>query len=252
MSLVIPPFVNYQEPMFPLRGLWRAPPIEGDKFITCAIEWGVTTGNTTCVQFNVGGNSPVPLSQIVALNVDNSRNGSDISFLFPDSAAQLVVPRLNQGVYPVFTNALTFYCMSEQASVGDITIFQICNSIPPPVAVQPFQAQSVAIADELNVGAAGVQQLIPPPATGTLQGFSLTAAATDAPASPQQGILQLIDGTGRILWRGLLQWDAGAITAGPVNVTGLSQRFYQGLQLQVVETSIPSATADMNVYYSIP
>jgi hypothetical protein len=108
MPLSIPAFDQYQSPMFPLRGLWNCVPREGDKFVNVEIDWQTTT-KTTCVQFSLSGNSPVALSQIVALYVDNGRSGSDVDFIFPDSGFVLTVPAHNQGMFPVLTNALMFY-----------------------------------------------------------------------------------------------------------------------------------------------
>ena len=78
MSQTIPAFVQYQQPMFPLRGLWNNAPPEGDYFINCTLDWAAV--DATAVQFSVAGNSPVALSQIVALAVDNSRCGADVDF----------------------------------------------------------------------------------------------------------------------------------------------------------------------------
>lgn len=252
MPISIPAFVQYQAPLIPLRGLWHNAPVEGDRFVSCEIDWQITTGPYNCVQFALAGNSPVSLSQIVALNVDNARNGSDIQFLFPDSGYVLVVPAYNQGLYPVLTNALTFYCTSALAGLGDTTVFQICNSIPPVTNVQPSQEQSFAVVSEIPISQLGTYPLVAPPGTGTLEAFSLIASSSTAPAGNQQAILQLVDGNGMILWRGILLWEQGSTASTEINVSGLRQRFYNGLYLQVVETTIEGGFADMNVYFSVP
>jgi hypothetical protein len=252
VPIVVPPFTQYQAPLVPLRGLWRHEPPEGDRFVSCEIDWGITSGPYNCVQFALSGNSPVALSQIVALNVDNSRNGSEVQFLFPDSAAVLVVPPFCQGLYPVFTNALTFYLTSSLASVGDSTVFQILNTIPPPVAVQSSQQQSFTSAGDISVAEVGITVLVPAPTTGTLQSFSLIATAPDAPAGPQAAQIQLQDGTGRILWTGYMFWNAGSMASVPIDVSGLQQRFYQGLYLNVTSTNIVGGVASFTAYYSEP
>jgi hypothetical protein len=111
MPLQIPAFVQYQGVTPILRGLWNQKPVEGDRFISAEIDWGTLGGTPpyTCVQFQLSGNSPVALSQIVALSIDNGRCGSDADFIFPDSGFVLTVAAHNQGIFPVFTNALSFY-----------------------------------------------------------------------------------------------------------------------------------------------
>jgi hypothetical protein len=103
VSITIPQFVQFQTSLFPLRGLWNSPPREGDRFVNAEIDWGSPgLSGVHCVQFLLSGNSPVAFSQIVAISVDNSRCGSDVDFIFPDSGFLLTVPAFNQGVYPSF------------------------------------------------------------------------------------------------------------------------------------------------------
>ena len=113
--------------------------------VSAEIDWLVTT-KSQAVQFSLSGNSPVSMSQIVALGVDNSRSGADVAFIFPDSGFVLTVPAHNQLIAPVFTNALMFYASSPAAIVGDIVSFQIFNSMPPPVPIAPSTAQNHASA----------------------------------------------------------------------------------------------------------
>src|SRR5258708_37754783 len=125
MPVTIPAFSQFQGQLFPLRGLWNKRPPEGDQFINAEINWG--TANTAAIQFSLSGNSPVALSQIVALYVDNRRCGVDVDFLFPDSGFLLSVPPHAQGLYPVLTNALMFYVIGTGAATVDVTILQILN-----------------------------------------------------------------------------------------------------------------------------
>ena len=96
MPIVVPPYVQYQAPLYPLRGLWNSVPPEGDRMVAAEIDWGITTGPGMAVQFQLSGNSPVAFSQIVAMQVDNTSNNSDVQFLFPDSGYTLVVPAYTQ------------------------------------------------------------------------------------------------------------------------------------------------------------
>jgi hypothetical protein len=132
MPQTVPPFPQLQAPLIPLRGLWNAKPFEADRFCNGEIDWITTTGGLTAVQFSLSGDSPVALSQIVALCVDNTRSGADVDFLFPGSGFLLSVAARTQGLYPVFSNALTFYAIAVSAAAGDITMIQILNSLPRP------------------------------------------------------------------------------------------------------------------------
>lgn len=251
MPIEIPQFVQYQAPLVPLRGVWHIRPPEGDRFISCEIDWMVTTGATNCVQIQTG-NSVVEFSQIAALNIDNSRNGSDVQFLFPDSAYILVVPGYNQGIYPVFTNALTFYVSAPLSGLGDVTVFQILNTIPPPVAIQPSTEQSFAYAQDINISEPGLFQIVAPPTTGTVQVISIIATTSDIVSTPTQVNLQLQDGNGTIIWVGVLVWSPNTAASTPVTVTGLSQRFYNGLYLFVTATNVLAGEASVSVYFSEP
>jgi len=246
MPLTIPEFVQFQAPLFPLRGLWNSAPPEGDRFVNAEIDWG-SPGllGVSCVQFQLSGNSPVAFSQIVAISVDNSRCGSDVDFIYPDSGFVLTVPAFNQGVYPVFTNALMFYVNSPLATLGDITICQILNSMPPPVAIQPSAEQEHVGVTGISLAAAGTTQIVPAGISGTINAISIqvllptgtTGAAT----------LVLSDGAGNQLWFGGVN-DA----AQDINLSGLHIRFQNGLSLTVSGTTLAAGSLAVNVYYSVP
>lgn len=250
MPLTIPNFVQFQAPLFPLRGLWNASPPEGDRFVNAEIDWG-TPGLTgaSCVQFQLSGNSPVAFSQIVAMSVDNSRCGSDVDFIFPDSGFILTVPAFNQGVYPVFTNALMFYANSPLAVLGDVTIVQILNSMPPPVAIQPSSEQQQAGLANLNLNTNGTTAIIPASvAGGTIDAMSITIAI--ASGATGAGQLELVDGTGQILWETIVEADVGNTS---INLTGLRLRFRNGVNAVVLGSTLTGVTfATINLYYSTP
>jgi hypothetical protein len=141
MPKTVPPFARFQAPLFPLRGLWNAKPPEGDCFCRAEIDWTTTTEGLTAVQFSLSGNTPIALSRIVALSVDNSDSGADVDFLFPGSGFLLTVAAHTQGLYPVFSNALMFYASAPTCVAGDTTTIQILNSVPPPAQVPPTGCQ---------------------------------------------------------------------------------------------------------------
>jgi hypothetical protein len=252
LSITIPPFNQYQSPIVPLRGLWNAPPVEGDKFITAEIDWLVTT-TQQAVQFAVSANSPVSFSQIVALAVDNSRSGADVDFVFSDSGFVLTVPAQNQGVFPVFTNGLMFYAIALNAIAGDVTTFQVLNSMPPPSYINPSIEQN-------NAGISGVgltngsTQAIPLGVSGTLNTIAGSISIIDAGASAETAQLVLVDGAGRQLWETFAVAPAGGAIVVPVNVAGLNIRFSNGVTLEVINSTVAAGAGNvvLSLYYSQP
>lgn len=251
MPITIPAFAQYQAPLVPLRGLWHAPPREGDRFVNIEIAWGTFGANTRAVQFALSGNSPVALSQIVAMSVDNSRCGSDVDFLFPDSGFVLTVPATNQGVYPVFSNALMFYAISASAAAGDITVAQVLNSMPPPVTIQPPELQSHASAPNIDLHTNGTTVIVPAPTAGTIQSFNL--AISGAAATAGACTFQLIDGAANVLYAQVITIPSG-IYALSVPVTGVRLRFVNGLNAVISSSTVPVSSANVvvNVFYSVP
>lgn len=243
MPLKLPPFVQYQSPLVPLRGLWRRPPVEGEFFINCEVDWLLSPPGQA-VQFAVSGNSPINLSQIVALAVDNGRCGGDVDFIFPDSGFILTVPAHNQGVFPVFTNALMFYASAPNSALGDKTVFQIFNAMPPVISIAPSQAQNVAFAGTVSL-ANGTTPIIPAPTTGTLNTVMISAQATSA----GQAVINLVDGTGRFVWSTIVEFTAAGTENFPLS--GLSIRFFDGLNIVVGSSSL-TGNLIVNLYYSTP
>jgi len=226
MPLTVPPFTQFQGTLFPLRGLWNATPAEGDRFINAEIDWG--SQNTSAVQFSLSGNSPVALSQIVALYVDNRRCGVDADFLFPDSGFLLTVPGRAQGLFPVLTNSLMFYCIAQGAASIDVTILQVLNSLPPPIPLLPSSAQTSAGVSGINAGTNATTPIIASTISGTINSLSINLNVV-APA-PASLTLQLIDGTGAVLWLDYITVPTTALNI-PINLSGLNLRFRNGVSL---------------------
>ena len=247
MPLNIPAFDQYQQPLVPLRGLWNTAPREGDRYVNAEIDWLVTT-KSNAVQFSLSGNSPVTLSQIVALAVDNSRCGADCDFVFPDSGFVLTVPAHNQVVTPVFTNALMFYATSAGAIAGDTTILQILNSMPPPIPIAPSSAQNHAAITGVNPGN-GTTVLIPAGINGTLNVLSMTIGVAAPPTFNLN--VNLVDGAGHILWVNNFGGSA-APQEFEVNLANLSVRFVNGLNLVINFSTATTGSIVANAYYSTP
>jgi hypothetical protein len=253
MPIVVPPFVAYTAPLIPVPCRWRTPPPEGDQMIPVEIDWG-NAGPSHAVQIALTSFSPVLFSQVIALSVDNSRSGADVDFIFVDTGKQLTVPAYAQGVFPVFTNALTFYCAASGALAGDTTVFCILNCEPPPVAVLPSQEQSHSLVQSISLNVAANTAIVPPPTTGTLQGFTLAIDVETGAAPPVQHVnLSIQDGTGAVLWAQGYQFNA-SVTGQTLSipVTGLKLRFSNGLYLAVIGTTMTGGAATVNVYYSVP
>ena len=245
MPLTIPPFTQFQGPLFPLRGLWNRPPPEGDYFVNAEIDWG--SQNTAAIQFALSGNSPVAMSQIVALYIDNRRCGVDTDFLFPDSGFLLTVPAHAQGLFPVLTNALMFYVIAQGAASADVTIVQILNSLPPPIPLVPSQAQNNASAAGIGI-ASGSTVLVPAPTNGTLNNISLSI---DIGAVAGNVVVSIQDGTGASLWTQVFTGTAANPTNVQVDLSGMAVRFRNGLNLVLINSAL-TGFIDANVYYQTP
>jgi hypothetical protein len=252
MPLTIPAFVQYQGVTPILRGLWNQKPPEGDRFISAEIDWGTLGGTPpyTAVQFQLSGNSPVALSQIIALSVDNGRCGSDTDFIFPDSGFVLTIAAHNQGIFPVFTNALMFYVSAPGAVSGDVTVFQALNSMPPPIPLIASQSQNHAGIAGIPT-ANGTTAIVPPNVSGTLNTLSLVIDVTQG-ASAGTAQISLVDGTGAYLWAYVVTIPASTTLNIPVNLSGLTKRFVNGLSLVISSSTLTGGQITANVYYSTP
>jgi hypothetical protein len=140
-----------------------------------------------------------------------------------------------------------FYAVAPTATTGDRTVFQVLNSMPPPVTVLPSEEMTQSTASTLPV-VNGVTQIVPAGITGTLQGFEFSLEAN----TQGSGLLGLQDGLNRLLWvRG---FTLVVNTSGASALSGLRLRFYNGLVLAISQSSWTAlqAAAAYNVYYSVP
>jgi hypothetical protein len=249
MPLIIPPFSQFQAPLFPLRGLWNAVPPEGDKYVAAEIDWG-SYPSGQAVQFALSGNSPVALSQIVALSVDNSRCGADVRFIFADSGFTLVVPAHAAGVYPVFTNGQMFYVAASNAGASDATSLNIHNSMPPPIPIQLSEAQNgVAIAG-INI-ANGSTVIVPAPTSGTLNTASIIIDYVTT-ATGAQLRLALVDGAAHTLWNTTFSAAPNSAGVQHFELPDMAVRFVSGLSLVISASTFVNNDVIANVYYTVP
>lgn len=250
MPLTIPAFVQYQSPLIPLRGLWNNAPVEGDRYVNVTLDWLVSPPGAA-VQFSLSGNSPVSLSQIAALYVDNGRSGADVDFIFPDSGFVLTVPAHAQGLYPVLTNALMFYASAPAAILGDETIFQILNSTPPLIQVAQSGAQNHASSQGIALALNASTPVIPAGITGTLNSLNVNVSAVTG-AAAGFAVLTLIDGAGHVVWQTTLAQAASTDDNLNFPFAGLNVRFVNGLNLSITGSTYTGDWVVVNCFYSQP
>jgi hypothetical protein len=250
MAVTVPPFVQYQTQPAPLLGRWNTPPAEGDRFINFDQIWtGASPGNA--VQINVQGGGVQPLSQIVAIYVDNSRCGSTTSFIFIDSGFVLDVAPGAQGLYPVFTNAQSFFVSAAQAVSGDETIFQVFNSMPPPISIPPAEPQTHVGTNGVPLGSNGTTQIIPLGVNGTIENINFVVSAI-AGAGGGSAVMTMADGQGHVIWQGTLALPANGTADFSIPVAPLNLRFVNGVTLQISGTTLSGTWVVPNIYYSQP
>lgn len=249
MPLTIPPSAAYQAPLIALPGKWNNPPPEGDNIVALEIDWGSYPPGQG-VQVALSGNSPVAFSQIVAMTVDNAKCGSDIQFVFTDSSFVLQVPAHASGVYPVFTNSLTFYVIATNAGASDVTTAFVHNSMPPPVQILLSGQQNAATIVGISP-ANGTTQVIAPPTSGTLNGASITVDYSTGGAAARLQ-LELVDGNANVIWATTFSALAGTEGSQVIELSGLGVRFRNGLNLVISNSSLANNDIIANVYYTTP
>jgi hypothetical protein len=195
MSLVLPPAVNYPNPLISVQSRWANAPVEGNRMIQCEVDWGSMGGSGAIknVAVQLSNNAEINFRQICALAVDNSQCGADVEFQFPDTGETLTIPAYSPKVIcPVFTNATSFNVAcgfdSELVESGDFTTFSIHNSVPPPIAVPTSQEQDTSAVAAI-AGAASTTAIIAAGINGTLNVVYVNYASPfgGLPAAGQMG-----------------------------------------------------------------
>lgn len=256
MSITLPAqTVAFQSPILSLPARWDRsdqsyiPPPEGSRFVPFEIDWQSYSAGGA-VACNVYGNQPnAQLSRIVALSVDNVDCGSDVQFIFPDTAEVLTVPAYAGGVFPVFTGATNFYVVAPNAVLSDVTRFKAHNTLPPPVALEKTEYQDKIVVTAINLAATAITQIIPISISGTLNGISVSLTAQET-TSGLAGVL-LQDAVPNDLWGGNI-CSAGAGANVMACLTGLKIRFIDGVKFNVTNSTIASGSAWVSLYYQVP
>lgn len=260
-SLTFPTGPNFPGQLTPLNAKWSTRASEGDRSVAANIAWGVDDldpGGTATgvVNFNLTAIATQEFSQIAALYVDNLQSGSDVDFIFQDTQFRLTVPAGTQGLYPVISRARSFAAVAPTAIAGDATFMQILNTLPPPVALEKSVFMSAALVSGISVAATGVFTVLAAGMNGTITAIEIIiAAATAAGGSAQVGVA-LVDGAAETLAATAFGLATGGFLGGVIilNLSGVSLRFLNGLQLALTKTGVGVLTGSLviNVYYRTP
>jgi hypothetical protein len=256
MSLMIPPAKNYPGPLIFLRSIIDKAPVEGNRMVPIEIDWGAMGGPNNCVAFNLSQLGPLDFSQIVAISIDNSACGSDIQFIFTDSAQTYTVPAYAPSTtFEVFTNTLSFYVVAEFGEEPiDISRFAILNFLPPPFAIPATREQQAAVASNINITGAGSTQIIPSTVTGTIQTITVDAAFVTAAAAGASTIF-IQDGDGKTLAGGTIAGSTAQSSSQLIiDLPDINLRFHNGVSLNQFGAWTPSAAAFLtyNIIYRTP
>lgn len=254
MAFIVPPAKNYTSPLNAVPLDWIGPPVEGNKGIQCSITWSVAeSGANKSVFLNMQNNATLNFSKIRAIVVDNSRNGSDVQVIFPDTETTMTIPSYTPyAVIPVFTNQTQFYMLSPNALATDKTSFMILNTLPPPIAVPTTEAQNFIANGGIVTTVAGSTQLVPATVNGTLESVDITTSVlTHVAVNFTEW--SLVDGTGVVFAARHFSTNTDVIdNSQPYAHDDLRLRFSQGLSLVYNNLGTASSFASVNLYYRLP
>lgn len=231
MTITVPPAQNYPGMLITYPANWMKEPTETPRMIPVEIDWTTMGGDNNSVVINLQNLQINPMSQIVALSIDNSACAANVSFLFSDTSETILIPSYaNKVVIPVFTNGVEFFIVSPDARPGDITRFSILNTMPPPIAVPFTVEQLVVTAGNIQADGASDTQLIAPDVSGTLEGISVSYSS---PVDNTGTItVSVKDGSGNDLFIGQINAEYGTAYNYPLfSFSGIHVRFLGGLTL---------------------
>lgn len=174
-------------------------PAEGPKAVAISFNW--TTDAQTpnyAVEVNlVNTFTQQQISQIAGLYVDNSQNGADAYFYFPDTQFRLAVPPNTCGFFPVVTNAKRFIAYCPGANSQSETFVQVLNYVSHTVSsgqvnfVEPVATAIISLAS----GSTTIYNK----GSGVMRGFELSSGFFSG-AVAAGCLVQLQDSTGATLW----------------------------------------------------
>lgn len=240
MGIVVPGnAVNYPSPLVALASPFGTEPAEGRYQVPVEIDWGSMGGADYLVGINLAnsGNTKF-ISQLCAVHVDNSACGSDIQFIFTDTAETITIPAYTPyAQVNIYSRSMQFFVAAgiegEEVETSDVTRFTLFNFVPPPSSITPSQEQDTSTASDI-AGAVGNTQVVPAGTNGSLNVMYVNYS------SPFGGLaaagvmgLSLVDGTGKVLWVG--QMGGGILSAWNVVLVSLSDidfRFQNGIKFE--------------------
>lgn len=236
MPLTIPPAKNFASPLVMQVSRMGTEPVEGRRQVNCEVPWSQYPGN--CVNFNMNSNATLDWSQTVALVVDNSSCGADVTFYFPDSGDTLTIPAYNpKTICEVFTASKQFYLItalnSQVVLSNDVTRFILLNYMPPPIAVPTSEEQNVAALSAIVAGGSTVPSttLVASTISGTLETLYVYRGSPQTGLSgPGSQTWSIEDGTSKVFANGtfaggnLSSWNVPVL-----QLSGLRYRFSGGL-----------------------
>lgn len=240
MSFIVPPSKNYTTPLVSLPCRFGRVPPEGNRMVPVEVDWATMGGPGQCVALNLQNNATDPVSQILALSVDNSQCGNEIQFVFNDTQDTLTIPAYApKTICEVFTNQTQFIVQAfGTVTSGDITRFSILNFVPPPINVPEGVEQEIASVDTIAFDGASTTAIIPAGVSGTIE--SLQLFVTNAAALEDFHYLaQLQDGatTPNVIARFQLDLKSGNAFSGVVvSYPACAIRFQNGLNLVQTRT----------------
>lgn len=251
----IPLGVNLGQNPIAIPSIMFRAPKEGAKSVGYSIPWQLPLArNLDTVSVNMQDSATLEFSQISGLIIDNSQCGSDIDFIFPDTDVIISIPAYAPyTALQVNTQQVQFFVRALGALAGDVTTFTVLNYAPSPVAVPITVQQQQAIVSSIAIDGLTITQLVAAGINGTLRSFALNVAWNTA-ALAFNNLIQLRDGTGRILWAGNIAGPTGAqlFSAMLANLGNISLRFQNGLQIVQIGGFAVGGTLDANVYYVTP
>lgn len=252
MGLSIPNSNVFQNPMnaVPFVGM-NEQPVEGPLSISCEVDWSLYPLNS--VSFNAAPNPGQPncLSQITALQIDNSQSGVDVQFLFPDTGQTITIPAYSPYVLvPVISRSTVFYLATLGVTeTEDITRFQILNVLPPPVSVPTSQEQESISDNSIDASTVGTTTMLANNVNGTLEFLSVFLASGTPPGFVKFNVQ---DGAGKVIGSGNVGTNTENVGYLLINMP-MSVRFSQGLVFDITSSTIsPGSIFTVNALYRTP
>lgn len=255
MSITVPPAVNYQSPLIAVPCRTLNVPKEGNKMISCEVDWSTMGGSENAVSFNLQNNATLEFSQVIALQVDNSLCGSDIQFIFPDTSTTTTIPAFSPySIVEVFTNQTMFYLYAAGAEAEDISRFSILNFLPPPISISVTPEQNAVVVSGIAGQTVGDTALVGPTISGTVETIQVFGSILGE-SSTKQVAWNIQDGNGKVI-AGCSNNANGDETNYNSIITDLQDiriRFQDGLTFNILASNIAAGSIfSVNLFYRTP